>query len=62
MIPLATAIKLGAFCMTMLTPDVMFCRVGPHRIDMICMADGCHTPREVANSPRLLAKVYGEKE
>jgi hypothetical protein len=61
MIPLAAAIKAGAVCMALLSPDALFCHVKGHKDAMICMRDGCHTPQEVARSKRLLAKVYGEK-
>ena len=61
MMSLAAAIKLGAVCLSLLMPGVLFCQVGRHHVDMICMKDGCHKPADVARSPRLLAKVYGEK-
>ena len=60
MMSLAAAIKAGAVCMALVAPDVLFCQVGRHHVDMICMKDGCHKPAEVARSRRLLAKAYGE--
>lgn len=48
-----------AVCYSLLFPSVQFCtHDGKHVV--ICMRDGCHTPRAVARSPRLLRMFYGE--
>lgn len=64
---LAAAIKAGAVCMALLSPDVLFCGVGDKT--MICQQDGCMTPEDLARSwqgnperrAAFLNKLYGAK-
>lgn len=62
---LAAAIKLGATCMSLLSPDVLFCRVDG--VVMVCQRSGCVTPDELTETWRkhperraaFIDKLYG---
>jgi hypothetical protein len=50
MISLSAAIKAGVVCMSLLSPDVLFCH-RPHLSQvLVCEADGCRTQREFART------------
>lgn len=46
MMSLAAAIKAGVVCMALLSPEVLFCQ-SPEHVDLVCLQDGCRTPRHL---------------
>jgi hypothetical protein len=48
MITLSVAAKAGAVCLSLLSPEVLICRLPKMHLDaVICMTDGCRTPRQL---------------
>jgi hypothetical protein len=48
MITLSAAAKAGAVCLSLLSPEVLFCKIPKLQTDVvICMSDGCRTPRHL---------------
>jgi hypothetical protein len=48
MITLSAAAKAGAVCLSLLSPEVQFCKLPKMHLDaVVCMNDGCRTPKQL---------------
>jgi hypothetical protein len=61
MISLCAAAKAGAVCLSLLSPEVQFCKLPKMHLDaVICMSDGCRTPQQLYREWRHHPERQGE--
>jgi hypothetical protein len=52
MITLSAAVKAGAVCLSLLSPEVQLCKLTKMHLDAVCMRDGCRTPKQLSREWR----------
>jgi hypothetical protein len=61
MITLSAAAKAGAVCLSLLSPEVLFCKIPKMHLDaVVCMSDGCRTPQNLYREWRHRPERRGE--
>ena len=69
MITLSAAVRAGVVCLSLLSPDVQFCKLPKMNLDVVCIRDGCRTPKQLSREWRhhperrsdFYLKLYGAR-